>query len=213
MGLIHSLPEQNGLELLPPGPCSVPFFRRAESMQDIHLAPRFFVHDQFRSEIYDFSAELMTGERLSLAAFQGQVLLIVNTASHCGFTPQYEELEKLYLSRGLSGLSVLGFPCNQFGAQEPGSGDAICAFVHSRFGVTFPIFAKVNVNGPEAHPLFQFLRKSKAGLFGTSSIKWNFTKFLVGRDGRVIARYAPFTRPEKLIPAIDRLLDLPSPPM
>lgn len=171
------------------------------------------MQDHFMSRIYDFSAEGMSGEQISLGAFRGQVLLIVNTASQCGFTPQYEGLEVLYVSRKSRGLSVLGFPCNQFGSQEPGSQEAICAFVGSRFGVTFPLFAKVNVNGPEAHPLFRFLRNSKRGLFGTSSIKWNFTKFLVDRNGRVVARYAPSTSPNKLLPAIDRLLDQPSPPL
>jgi len=169
------------------------------------------VQNHFESGIYDFSAVLMSGERLSLGAFRGQVLLVVNTASQCGFTPQYEGLEKLYIGRKSRGLSVLGFPCNQFGSQEPGSGEAICSFVESRFGVTFPLFAKVDVNGAEAHPLFEFLRRSKAGLFGTSSIKWNFTKFLVDREGRVVARYAPTTSPDKLIPAIDRLLNRPQP--
>jgi glutathione peroxidase len=169
------------------------------------------VQNHFKTGIYDFSAELMSGERLSLAAFRGRVLLIVNTASQCGFTPQYVGLERLYLSRKSRGLTVLGFPCNQFGSQEPGERDTICSFVESRFGVTFPLFAKVNVNGVEAHPLFQFLRRSRAGLLGTSSIKWNFTKFLVDREGRVVGRYAPATSPEKLIPAIDRLLNRPQP--
>lgn len=169
------------------------------------------MHSRSGTRIYDFSAELISGEHLSLAAFRGQVLLIVNTASQCGFTPQYAGLESLYASRKGRGFSVLGFPCNQFGAQEPGSSDAICEFAESRFGVTFPIFAKVDVNGPAALPLFQFLRNAKAGLLGTTSIKWNFTKFLIGRDGRVVARYAPSTRPERLIPAIDRLLDQPPP--
>jgi glutathione peroxidase len=168
------------------------------------------MHGDFKTGIYDFSAEMISGQPSSLASFRGKVLLIVNTASQCGFTPQYEDLERLYISRKSRGFSVLGFPCNQFGSQEPGSRDTICAFVESRFGVTFPLFAKINVNGPEAHPLFQFLRSSRAGLFGTSAIKWNFTKFLVDRDGKVVARYAPFKRPGRLIPAIDRLLERPS---
>lgn len=158
------------------------------------------------SGVYDFDATLADGQPFSLASLRGQVLLIVNTASRCGFTPQYEGLQRLQATFHVRGLSVLGFPCNQFGAQEPGGEAEICAFAQGTYSVDFPLFAKVEVNGPNAHPLFQFLKKSKRGFFGTTAIKWNFTKFLVDRQGRVVSRFSPSTSPNSLAPAIERLL-------
>jgi glutathione peroxidase len=158
------------------------------------------------SEVYEFSAPLADGRELRLSDLRGQVLLIVNTASQCGFTPQYEGLQSLHSSLNSRGFSVLGFPCNQFGAQEPGPEAEICAFTQQKFNVSFPLFAKVEVNGPGAHPLFRFLKRSRRGFFGTTSIKWNFTKFLVDRQGRVVSRFGPSTRPESLFSSIDRLL-------
>jgi glutathione peroxidase len=161
--------------------------------------------------IYDFSAPLLNessgGRALSLAEFRGQVLLIVNTASQCGFTPQYAGLEELYRARNRRGFIVMGFPCNQFGAQEPGSASEIGAFCQTSYGVTFPLFAKIDVNGPQAHPLYRFLKQSKPGIFGIGRIKWNFTKFLVDRKGNVVRRYGPSTKPKDLAPAIEALLN------
>ncbi|GAC1384797.1 MAG: glutathione peroxidase [Marmoricola sp.] len=153
----------------------------------------------------DFSAETLTGEQRALADYAGSVVLVVNTASKCGFTPQYAGLEKLYEDYVGQGLVILGFPCNQFGHQEPGSEDEIGAFCEKNYGVTFPMFAKVDVNGSDAHPLYQWLRKEKGGLLG-GSIKWNFTKFLIGRDGQVIKRYAPTTEPSKIAEDIEKAL-------
>ena len=160
--------------------------------------------------IYEFSATLLEGQEQHLADYRGQVLLIVNTASQCGFTPQYSALENLHRKYRARGFGVLGFPCDQFGHQEPGSAAQIAEFCKGHFGITFPIFAKIDVNGPNAHPLFQFLRRERPGIlgpFGTGSIRWNFTKFLIDREGRPIARYAPARKPEKLASAIERLLD------
>ena len=156
--------------------------------------------------VYDFSAPLLDGRMVSLAQFGGKVLLIVNTASKCGFTPQYAGLEALYRECRARGLEVLGFPCNQFGAQEPGSADEIGTFCERNYGVSFPIFGKIDVNGESAHPLYQFLKKNKPGLFGTGRIKWNFTKFLVNRDGRVVNRFGPSTKPQDLLRPIQELL-------
>jgi glutathione peroxidase len=156
--------------------------------------------------IYDFSARLLNGEAVSLSRWRSRVLLIVNTASECGFTPQYAGLEKLYEKMGDDGLVVLGFPCNQFGGQEPGSAVEIAGFCARNYRVTFPMFDKIDVNGPGAHPLFQYLKKEKGGLLGTENIKWNFTKFLVDRGGAVMTRYAPQTRPEDLAEPIAKLL-------
>jgi glutathione peroxidase len=158
------------------------------------------------STIYDFSAELLDGRTLSLGAFRGRVLLIVNTASKCGFTPQYAGLEELYRAGKERGFAVLGFPCNQFGAQEPGGAAEIGAFCEKNYGVSFPLFARIDVNGPDAHPIYRFLKKSRPGIFGTERIKWNFTKFLVDQKGRVAGRYAPSTAPEKLAAAVEALL-------
>ncbi len=146
------------------------------------------------------------GSLTSLEAFRGKVLLIVNTASQCGFTRQYAGLEALYQAYRDQGLVVLGFPCNQFGAQEPGNDKAIADFCASQFGLSFPMFSKVTVNGPETHPLFAILKQQTPGLLGTEAIKWNFTKFLIGRDGRPVRRFAPWVRPEKLAFAIKTAL-------
>ena len=155
--------------------------------------------------IYDFTAQSLAGEEVPLRQFEGQVLLIVNTASACGFTPQYKGLEALQQTLAPRGFSVLGFPCNQFGAQEPGDAKAIGAFCESKYDVTFPMFAKIDVNGGGAHPLFDYLKRAKSGLLG-SSIKWNFTKFVVDRSGKVVARHAPTTTPEGLKKEIEALL-------
>jgi glutathione peroxidase len=158
------------------------------------------------TDIYDFTAKTLTGENISLADYSGRVLLIVNTASKCGFTPQYDGLEVLHKAYGPSGLTVLGFPCNQFGNQEPGDATEIANFCSLTYDVQFPMFAKVDVNGADAHPLYQYLKKQARGLFGTRRIKWNFTKFLVDRSGRVVHRFAPTTKPEALKSAIEELL-------
>jgi glutathione peroxidase len=157
------------------------------------------------SGVYDFTAKSLAGEEVPLKRFEGQVLLIVNTASACGFTPQYKGLEALQKQLGPRGFSVLGFPCNQFGGQEPGDATQIGQFCASNYAVSFPMFAKIDVNGSAAHPLYQYLKKEKSGLLG-ASIKWNFTKFLVDRSGRVVARHAPTATPEGLLKEIEGLL-------
>ena len=156
--------------------------------------------------IYKYDAATLAGEIVSLENWRGRVLLIVNTASECGFTPQYAGLEALYRKYEPQGLTVLGFPCNQFGAQEPGSEAEIGAFCEKNYGVTFPIFAKVDVKGANAHQLFQYLTQAKPGILGTEAIKWNFTKFLIDRNGDPVARYAPQTKPEELEAPIQKLL-------
>jgi glutathione peroxidase len=155
--------------------------------------------------IYDFTAASLGGEEVPLKRFEGKVLLIVNTASACGFTPQYKGLEALHRELAPRGFAVLGFPCNQFGSQEPGDARQIEQFCSSNYDVTFPIFAKIDVNGGKAHPLYDYLKGEKSGLLGPS-IKWNFTKFLVDRSGKVVARHAPTARPESLKQEIERLL-------
>jgi glutathione peroxidase len=157
------------------------------------------------ASIYDFTARSLGGEDVSLKQFEGQVLLIVNTASACGFTPQYKGLEALQKAYGPRGFSVLGFPCNQFGRQEPGNAAQIQQFCASNYSVSFPMFDKIDVNGDHAHPLYRFLKGEKSGLLG-ASIKWNFTKFLVDRSGRVVARHAPTTTPDALTKEIEALL-------
>ncbi|MGV7208534.1 glutathione peroxidase [Oxalobacteraceae bacterium A2-2] len=157
-------------------------------------------------DIYHYQADSLAGQPVSLEQYRGQVLLIVNTASACGFTPQYQGLEQVYQQFRERGLTVLGFPCNQFGKQEPGDAAAIGAFCEKNYGVTFPLFAKVEVNGDHAHPLFRQLKQDAPGILGTQAIKWNFTKFLVGKDGAVYKRYAPSTKPEELIQDINKLL-------
>ncbi len=157
------------------------------------------------TSIYDFSAITLAGTETSLKQFQGKVLLIVNTASNCGFTPQYRGLEELHQAFAARGFSVLGFPCNQFGHQEPGDASQIAQFCSRNYGVSFPMFQKIEVNGDDAHPLYRFLKSEKPGLLG-SAIKWNFTKFLVDRSGRVVKRYAPTTTPDSLKKDIEALL-------
>jgi glutathione peroxidase len=156
--------------------------------------------------LYDFNATLLDGTQISLDTYRGKVLLIVNTASACGFTPQYAGLEALYKKWKDAGLVVLGFPCNQFGAQEPGDAPTIGMFCQTNFGISFPLFAKIDVNGENAHPLYIWLKQAATGVLGTEAIKWNFTKFLVNREGKVIERYAPSTKPEKIADAIEALL-------
>jgi glutathione peroxidase len=155
--------------------------------------------------IYNFTARSLSGDDVALTRFDGQVLLIVNTASACGFTPQYKGLEALHRALAPRGFSVLGFPCNQFGAQEPGDARQIAAFCASNYDVSFPMFDKIDVNGVNAHPLYQYLKGEKSGLLG-SAIKWNFTKFVVDRVGKVVARHAPTARPEGLRQEIEALL-------
>jgi glutathione peroxidase len=156
--------------------------------------------------VFDFQATSLDGKPVDLGQYRGKVLLIVNTASKCGFTPQYQGLESLYRELHPRGLEVLGFPCNQFGGQEPGSEAEIGAFCEKNYGVNFPLFAKVDVNGDAAHPLFQHLKQAAPGVLGTEGIKWNFTKFLVGRDGAVLHRYAPQTKPEDIADDVEKAL-------
>ena len=158
------------------------------------------------SNIYQFEAELLEGDIKALADYKGKVMLIVNTASKCGFTPQFAGLEKLYEKYKPQGLEILGFPCNQFGGQDPGTNKEIGAFCQRNYGVNFPMFAKVDVKGPEAHAIFLFLTREAKGVLGSQNIKWNFTKFLVGRNGEVLGRYAPTTKPEALEADIEKAL-------
>jgi glutathione peroxidase len=155
--------------------------------------------------VYDFTAKSLAGEDMPLRQFEGQVLLIVNTASACGVTPQYKGLQELHAGLSPRGFAVLGFPCNQFGAQEPGDAKQIATFCETNYAVTFPMFAKIDVNGSGAHPLYEHLKREKSGLLGPA-IKWNFTKFLVDRAGKVVARHAPTARPEGLKKEIEALL-------
>jgi glutathione peroxidase len=158
------------------------------------------------SDLYDFSGKALGGENLELKTFRGKVVLVVNTASECGFTPQYAGLEALNQKYRARGLEVLGFPCNQFGAQEPGEAAEIGAFCRKNYGVSFRMFDKIDVNGSGAHPLYQWLTQAAPGILGTEAIKWNFTKFLIGRDGKVVKRYAPKTEPGAIEGDIDALL-------
>jgi len=158
------------------------------------------------ADIYAFEAETINGKKVKLDNFKDQPMLIVNTASKCGLTPQYEGLEKLYKEYKEQGLVVLGFPCNQFGRQEPGSESEIEEFCQLNYGVSFPMFAKIDVNGRDADPLFKYLKNTKKGLLGSEKIKWNFTKFLVNRDGEVVARFAPTVKPKELASEIEALL-------
>ncbi|HVP55130.1 MAG TPA: glutathione peroxidase [Candidatus Eisenbacteria bacterium] len=155
--------------------------------------------------VYDFTANLNNGQPQPLSAYRGRVLLIVNTASECGFTPQYKGLQELYAKYHDRGLEILGFPCDQFGHQEPGSDADIRSFCDLNYGVTFPLFSKIEVNGDGAHPLYKWLKSEKAGLLG-EKIKWNFTKFLIDKQGNVVDRYAPTTTPEKIAADIEREL-------
>ncbi len=156
--------------------------------------------------VYDFSAKTIDGQDMKLDEYKGKVLLVVNTASKCGFTPQYEGLEKLYKDYGDKGLVVLGFPCDQFGHQEPGDEEEIKNFCSLTYDVSFPMFAKIDVNGPGAHPLYKHLKGEKKGVLGSEGIKWNFTKFLVDKDGNVAKRYAPTDKPASLAKDIEKLL-------
>jgi glutathione peroxidase len=158
------------------------------------------------TDIYGFEAKAIDGQPVSIGDWRDQVLLIVNTASKCGFTPQYEGLEALQQQYGARGFSVLGFPCNQFGAQEPGDETEIANFCKLTYDVDFPMFAKVDVNGDNAHPLFKALKKAAPGLLGSEGIKWNFTKFLIDRRGEVVERFAPTTKPEAIAGEIEKLL-------
>jgi glutathione peroxidase len=159
----------------------------------------------------DFSATRIDGTPMALSSLHGQVVLVVNTASACGFTPQFEGLEQLHQRYAAQGLTVLGFPCNQFGAQDPGSDGEIAGFCQRNYGVSFLMMHKTDVNGEKAHPLFQWLTSSAPGVLGTTAIKWNFTKFLIGRDGRVIRRFASMDKPAALAPAIEAALAAPAP--
>lgn len=156
--------------------------------------------------LYDFQAQSIDGQTVDLSRFQGQVMLIVNTASACGFTPQFSGLEKLHQQYGDRGLAVIGFPCNQFASQDPGDDAQIASFCQKNYGVSFQMMSKIKVNGDDAHPLYKWLTAEAPGLLGSKAIKWNFTKFLVGRDGRVIKRYAPQDAPEKIAKDIEAAL-------
>ena len=158
------------------------------------------------TSVYDFSAKNIKGEDVALADFSGKALLIVNTASKCGFTPQYKGLQKVYAELQGEGLEVLGFPCNQFGKQEQGNETQIAEFCDMNFGVEFPMFSKVEVNGDGAHPLYQHLKNEAPGSLGIKAIKWNFTKFLVNKEGQVVKRYAPTTKPEDIVEDIKKVL-------
>ena len=156
--------------------------------------------------VYDFEAKDISGKDIALSAFKGKVMLVVNTASKCGFTPQFGGLEALHNSYAAKGLAVLGFPCNQFGAQDPGSDSEIAGFCQMNYGVSFPMMGKIDVNGPAAHPLYKWLAAEAPGLLGSKAIKWNFTKFLVGKDGQVIKRYAPLDKPADMAKDIEAAL-------
>jgi glutathione peroxidase len=158
------------------------------------------------STIYDFEAKSISGQDVALSDFRGQVLLIVNTASKCGFTPQFGGLETLHKTYAGKGLAVLGFPCNQFGSQDPGADGEIAEFCQVNYGVSFPMMGKIDVNGPAAHPLYKWLSAQAPGLLGSKAIKWNFTKFLVGKDGQVIKRYAPLDKPADLAKDVEAAL-------
>ncbi|MCL1073602.1 glutathione peroxidase [Shewanella dokdonensis] len=160
------------------------------------------------NSIYDFEVTDITGNTVNLSRYKGKVLLIVNTASKCGFTPQYAGLEQLYQTYAAQGLVILGFPCNQFGSQEPGSNEQINQFCQLNYGVSFPMFAKVAVNGPDTHPLYQWLKQQAPGFLGSQAIKWNFSKFLITRDGKVAGRFAPTTKPAAIETQLSELLAL-----
>jgi glutathione peroxidase len=158
------------------------------------------------STVYDFEAKSISGRDIPLSDFKGQVMLIVNTASKCGFTPQFGGLEELHKTYASKGLAVMGFPCNQFNSQDPGADGEIAEFCQVNYGVTFPMMGKIDVNGPQAHPLYKWLSAEAPGLLGSKSIKWNFTKFLVGKDGQVINRYAPLDKPADLAKDVEAAL-------
>ena len=158
------------------------------------------------TSVYEFSCQTPGGTPKSLEDYQGKVLLVVNTASKCGFTPQFKGLEEMYKEYSSKGLEILGFPCNQFGKQDPGSNDEIMEFCQLNYGVSFPMFGKIDVNGSNADPLFKHLKKEAPGALGTQGIKWNFTKFLVNREGKVVARFAPTVKPKDIASKIEPLL-------
>jgi glutathione peroxidase len=158
------------------------------------------------SHLFDFQAQTITGQTVNLSDYKGRVLLIVNTATACGFTPQFAGLEELHQQLGAQGLTVLGFPCNQFGSQDPGSNEDIGAFCQMNYGVSFPMMAKIDVNGAHAHPLYQWLKSQAPGILGSEGIKWNFTKFLINRQGEVVKRYAPLDKPASLAADISAVL-------
>ena len=160
------------------------------------------------TSVYDFEAQTITGQSVKLDQYKGKVVLIVNTASKCGFTPQFEGLEALWKEYEAKGVVILGFPCNQFGAQEPGSEDQIVQFCSTNYQVSFPMMKKIDVNGDGTHPVFVYLKSEAPGLLGSEMIKWNFTKFLVGRDGKVLERFAPTTAPENIVKPIEKALAL-----
>jgi glutathione peroxidase len=168
----------------------------------VHLAQG----GKMTADVYEFTAKSLDGKDIDMAQYKGDVLLIVNTASQCGFTGQYSGLEQLHKDYAGKGLKVLGFPCNQFGAQEPGDASEIGAFCQKNYGVDFQMFEKIDVNGKDAHPLYKYLTSSAPGVLGTENIKWNFTKFLVGRDGKVFKRYAPQVEPKEMAKDIEQLL-------
>lgn len=159
-----------------------------------------------KNSLYDFNVKNISGQEESLTAYKGKVVIVVNVASQCGYTPQYKELETLYKKYKEQGLVILGFPCNQFGSQEPGTEADIKAFCELNFGVTFPLYAKVDVNGAHAAPLFDYLKTEKPGLLGSKIIKWNFTKFLINKEGKPVARYAPKDSPDVMVKDIEKLL-------
>ncbi|PEX82183.1 glutathione peroxidase [Bacillus cereus] len=156
--------------------------------------------------VHDFSAKTIAGEEVSLKDYEGKVLLIVNVASKCGFTPQYKGLQEVYDKYKEQGLEILGFPCNQFGGQEPGTEADITSFCELNYGVNFPMFAKIDVKGDKAHPLYTYMTEQAPGLLGMKAVKWNFTKFLIGRDGKVVGRFAPQTKPVDLEVEIEKVL-------
>lgn len=158
------------------------------------------------TQFYDFNADTLTGQNIDFSQYKGQVVLVVNTASKCGFTYQYEGLQTLFDKYQDKGLVILGFPCNQFGQQEQGDSSEITEFCQLNYGVSFPMFAKIEVNGPNTHPLFNYLKTEQPGILGTKKIKWNFTKFLVNKEGQVVARFGSTTKPEKLQSEIEKLL-------
>jgi glutathione peroxidase len=172
----------------------------------LYTTAKFALPCVMTTSIYDFDALDTAGRKVSLKGFRGKAMLIVNTASACGFTPQFAGLEELHQQYGKRGLVVLGFPCNQFGNQDPGTNEEISSFCQLNYGVSFPMMAKVDVNGPEATPLFQWLSAEAPGLLGSKAIKWNFTKFLVGKDGHVIKRYAPQDAPASMAKDIEAVL-------
>jgi glutathione peroxidase len=171
----------------------------------VDLSPSIHKQNQIHMTFYDFEAQSLQGKTVSMEEFKGKTVIVVNTASQCGLTPQYEGLEELYQKYRDQGLVILGFPCNQFGKQEPGSSDEIQEFCQVNYGVSFPMFSKVDVNGNSAHPLFKYLKSQLGGLLG-SKIKWNFTKFVLDKEGHPIKRFAPTTKPEKMEATIQKLL-------